>query len=62
MKLSKINVLGWVIIIFLGINAFFFKEEMRLITTGFGGLICLIIGLTLVFYKRKKGLDKQNKV
>jgi len=54
MKLNKINVLGWVIIILLGICKFFIIEEMRLITTGFGGLICLIIGLTLVSYKRKR--------
>jgi hypothetical protein len=54
MKLNKINVLGLVIIIFLGISEFFFKEEIPLITTGLGGLICLIIGMTLVFYNGKK--------
>jgi hypothetical protein len=31
MKLNKINVLGLVIIIFLGISEFFFKEEIPLI-------------------------------
>ncbi|MEH7225006.1 hypothetical protein V7112_14450 [Bacillus sp. JJ1566] len=59
MKPKKINVLGWLIIIFLGISEFFFKEELSKITTGLGGLICVIIGLTLAFYKVKKGNDKQ---
>ncbi|MEH7336762.1 hypothetical protein V7161_29540 [Neobacillus drentensis] len=58
MKLNKINVLGWLIIIFLGISEFFFKEELSMITTGLGGLICVIIGSTLVFYKGKKGTAK----
>ncbi|MEH7336268.1 hypothetical protein V7161_26950 [Neobacillus drentensis] len=58
MKLNKINVLGWLIIIFLGISEFFFKEELPMITKGLGGLICIIIGSTLVFYKGKKGTDK----
>jgi hypothetical protein len=53
MKPNKINVLGWLIIIFLGICTFFFKEELSIITTGLGGLICVIIGLTLAFYKVK---------
>ncbi|MEH7382265.1 hypothetical protein V7138_17530 [Bacillus sp. JJ1533] len=59
MKPNKINVLGWLIIIFLGICTFFFKEELSIITTGLGGLICVIIGLTLAFYKVKKGNAKQ---
>ncbi|WHY77323.1 hypothetical protein QNH20_25160 [Neobacillus sp. WH10] len=58
MKLNKFNVLGWVFIIFWGISEFFFREELSIITTGLGGLICLIIGMTLVLYKGKKGLDK----
>jgi len=59
MKPNKINVLGWLIIIFLGISEFIFKEELSIITTGLGGLICLIIGSTLAFYKVKKGNAKQ---
>ncbi|MDN3017145.1 hypothetical protein PH210_27765 [Paenibacillus sp. BSR1-1] len=58
MKLNKINVLGWFIIIFLGISEFFFKEELSMITSGLGGLICVIIGSTLIFYKGKKGTVK----
>ncbi|MEH7302791.1 hypothetical protein [Neobacillus drentensis] len=58
MKLNKINVLGWVIILLLSISGIFFKEELSIITTGFGGLICLLIGLTLAFYKGKKGTEK----
>ncbi|MEK5441263.1 hypothetical protein [Fredinandcohnia sp. FSL W7-1320] len=56
---QQINVLGWLIIIFLGISEFIFKEELSIITTGLGGLICLIIGLTLAFYKVKNGNAKQ---
>ncbi|MFP7300309.1 hypothetical protein [Neobacillus niacini] len=54
MKLNRINVLGWLIIIFLGICTFFLKEELSIFTTGLGGLICVIIGFTLAFYKLRK--------
>lgn len=46
-----INFTGWIFIIFLTICKMFFSEEISLITTGFGGLICMIIGLSLIFYK-----------
>ncbi|MGG3564029.1 hypothetical protein ABES03_20785 [Neobacillus rhizosphaerae] len=58
MKFNKINVLGWVSILMLSISGLFFKEELSIIMTGFGGLICLLIGLTLTFYKGKKGSEK----
>jgi len=57
-KLKITNVLGWVIFLSWSISVYFFKEELSIITTGLGGLICLIIGMTLILYKGKKGLDK----
>jgi peptidoglycan/LPS O-acetylase OafA/YrhL len=57
-KLKIINVLGWVIFIPWCISVFFFKEELYIITTGLGGLICLVMGTALILYKGKKGLDK----
>ncbi|WHY85928.1 hypothetical protein QNH39_25690 [Neobacillus novalis] len=53
-KLKKTNVLGCIIFLFWSICVFFFKEELSIITTGLGGLICLIISMTLIL----KGLDK----
>lgn len=53
-KLKITNVLGWLIIIFWIISWSFFKEELSIITTGIGGLICIIIGYPLTYYKGKK--------
>lgn len=57
-KLKITNVLGWVIFIPWCISVYFFKEELSIITTGLGGLICLMMGTGLIHYKGKKGLDK----
>ncbi|MFJ5717816.1 hypothetical protein [Neobacillus sp. NPDC093127] len=54
-KLKITNVLGWVIFIFWSLSVYFFKDELSIITTGFGGLICLITGMTLILYRGKKG-------
>lgn len=54
-KFKIINVLGWVIIIPWCISVYFFKEELSIITTGLGGLICLMMGSGLILYKGKKG-------
>jgi hypothetical protein len=53
-KLKITNVLGWLIIIFYFISWSFFKEELSFISTGIGGLICIIIGYPLAYYKGKK--------
>jgi hypothetical protein len=57
-KLKITNVLGWVIFIPWSISVYFFKEELSIITTGLGGLICLSMWTLLILYKGKKGLDK----
>ncbi|MER2169613.1 MAG: hypothetical protein ABS938_03155 [Psychrobacillus psychrodurans] len=46
-----INLIGWIFIIFLTIVYLYFSERFSVITTGFGGLVCIIIGAALVFYK-----------
>jgi len=53
-KLKIPNVLGWLIIIFWIISWSFFKEELSFISTGIGGVICIIIGYPLTYYKGKK--------
>lgn len=52
-QIQIMNLIGWIFIVFLSISKLFFSEQFSFITTGFGGLICLIIGLFLVFYKFK---------
>ncbi|WP_449539660.1 hypothetical protein [Ferdinandcohnia sp. Marseille-Q9671] len=54
MKVTKINIIGFAIILFLGISEYFFKEELSIITTGLGGLIALLLGLILSSYKPKR--------
>lgn len=39
--------------IFLTISKYYFSEQLSNITTGFGGLICIILGAILAFYKPK---------
>jgi hypothetical protein len=53
-KLKKTNVLGWLIILFWIISWAFFREELSFVTTGIGGLLCIIIGFPLTYYKGKK--------
>lgn len=53
MKLSKLNIIGWLLLIIWGISGIFFKEELSIITTSIGGLIFLVTGLSLAFYKGK---------
>lgn len=53
-KKHIINLIGWIFIIFLTIIKFNFSEQFSIITTGFGGLICIVVGAVLVFYKPKK--------
>lgn len=50
-KTQIINIIGWIFLIILSISKIFFSVEFSFITTGFGGLVCLIIGLFLSFYK-----------
>lgn len=49
-----VNLVGWILIIFLTISKFYFSEQLSVVTTGFGGLICIIIGAYLIFYKPKE--------
>ncbi|WP_215113398.1 hypothetical protein [Exiguobacterium sp. s63] len=49
-KKYKINLVGWIFFILLTLSKEFYPEQSSIITTGLGGLICMIIGLSLVFY------------
>jgi len=56
-RMSRItiwNVIGWVFLIFLGVSKAFFDEQLSLITTGLGGLICLILALCMIFHEGKE--------
>jgi len=46
-----INLIGLIFIIFLTIVYLYFSERFSVITTGFGGLVCITISAALVFYK-----------
>jgi hypothetical protein len=48
-----INLIGWVFIIFLTVIKFYFSSQFSFITTGIGGLVCIIIACSLIFYKPK---------
>ncbi|CQR47375.1 hypothetical protein BN1058_01686 [Paraliobacillus sp. PM-2] len=49
-----INLIGWLFFIFLTIGVVFFPEQFSWYTTNIGGLICLLIGMVLIFYKPRK--------
>ena len=42
------NVIGWGFLIFLAVSKSFFDEQLSLITTGLGGLICLMLSLWMI--------------
>ncbi len=51
-RMSRItvwNVIGWVFLIFLSVSKSFFGEQLSLITTGLGGLICLMLSLWMIY-------------
>jgi len=52
-QVRMINLIGWILILFLSISKLFFSEQLSFITSGIGGLICLIIGLALALYHVK---------
>ncbi|MDX5982282.1 hypothetical protein SIL77_13545 [Exiguobacterium profundum] len=56
------NVIGWVFLIFLGVSKAFFDEQLSLITTGLGGLICLILALCMIFHEGKEKSQHSNEL
>ncbi len=56
------NVIGWVFLIFLGVSKAFFDEQLSLITTGLGGLICLILALCMIFHEGKEKSQHWNEL
>ncbi|WP_078146557.1 hypothetical protein [Exiguobacterium sp. HVEsp1] len=56
------NVIGWVFLIFLGVSKAFFDEQLSLITTGLGGLICLILALCMIFHEREEKSQHSNEL
>ena len=64
-RMSRItiwNVIGWVFLIFLGVSKAFFDEQLSLITTGLGGLICLILALCMIFHEGKEKSQHSNEL
>lgn len=54
MKEKKIEIIhgtGWVTLIILMISKRFYWESFSALNSGYGGIIALIIGFTLIFYK-----------
>lgn len=59
-KRHMINLVGWIFFIFLTLSKEFYPEQSSIITTGLGGLICIIIGLSMVLYRvNDKHQDRQ---
>lgn len=56
------NVNGWGFLIFLGVSKAFFDEQLFLITTGLGGLICLILALCMIFHEGKEKSQHSNEL
>ena len=56
------NVIGWVFLIFLAVSKSFFSEQLSLITTGLGGLICLILALCMIFHEGKEKSQYSNEL
>ncbi|MGA9468364.1 MAG: hypothetical protein WBV10_12100 [Exiguobacterium marinum] len=48
-RITVWNVIGWVFLIFLAVSKSFFGEQLSLITTGLGGLICLMLSLWMIY-------------
>ncbi|WP_215113400.1 hypothetical protein [Exiguobacterium sp. s63] len=59
-KKLKINVIGWLFLIFLTISKMFFDDQLSIITTGLGGLICVIISVSMVLYGTGKKTNHAN--
>ena len=47
---------------FLGVSKAFFDEQLSLITTGLGGLICLILALCMIFHEGKEKSQHSNEL
>lgn len=56
------NVIGWGFLLFLAVSKSFFSEQLSLITTGLGGLICLILALCMIFHEGKEKSQHPNEL
>ncbi|MCM3281516.1 hypothetical protein OE059_10290 [Exiguobacterium profundum] len=56
------NVIGWGFLLFLAVSKSFFSEQLSLITTGLGGLICLILALCMIFHEGKEKSQHSNEL
>lgn len=62
-NLSRItiwNVIGWGFLIFLAVSKSFFDEQLSLITTGLGGLICLMLSLWMIYSGGEESTQHSN--
>lgn len=53
-KKRIINLIGLAFIIFLGTVKIYYPERFSLILDGFGGFICMMIGVYLILYTPKE--------
>lgn len=59
-RITTWNVIGWVFLIFLGVSKAFFDEQLSLITTGLGGLICLMLSLWMIYSGEEESSQHPN--
>lgn len=56
-KLTVLNIMGWTCAIVLGFGHIYYLEHFFSVTSGLGGLICIIVILLLILHKPKRKLD-----
>ncbi len=54
------NVIGWGFLLFLAVSKSFFSEQLSLITTGLGGLICLMLSLWMIYSGEEESSQHSN--
>lgn len=52
-KKRIINLFGWAFILFLTIGYIFYSEQFSWVYRSFWGLICILVGAFLMWYKPK---------
>lgn len=56
-KLTTLNSIGWILAIVLGIVHVYYPEQFSSVISGLGGLICIIIVMSLILHKPKHKLE-----
>ncbi|MUK90706.1 hypothetical protein GMD78_20330 [Ornithinibacillus sp. L9] len=58
---TKIHIIGWILVSILGFLKWQYPEESSIITSGFGGLIAVLLVFYLIFYPFSGSKDSVEK-